>query len=115
MELVNECYLYRQNVAEAEQNSDLLNEIMPTLVKLIAPFAPHMAEELWALLGQAYSIFDEKWPEHDESFLVEDIVNLGVQVNGKIRGQIRVNASADNEEIIAIALKNDKKIDCCSK
>jgi len=108
MELVNECYLYRQNVAEAEQNSDLLNEIMPTLVKLIAPFAPHMAEELWALLGQAYSIFDEKWPEHDESFLVEDIVNLGVQVNGKIRGQIRVNASADNEEIIAIALKNDK-------
>jgi len=108
MELVNECYLYRQNVAEAEQNSDLLSEIMPTLVKLIAPFAPHMAEELWALLGQAYSIFDEKWPEHDESFLVEDIVNLGVQVNGKIRGQIRVNASADNEEIIAIALKNDK-------
>jgi leucyl-tRNA synthetase len=56
------------------------------LVTLISPFAPHLAEELWEQLGNEYSIFTKaKWPEYDEKYLVADTINIGVQVNGKVR------------------------------
>ncbi len=107
MELVNECYLYIQDIKPEDQNKKLQSEIMPTLVKLLAPFCPHMAEELWSHIGE-YSIFNTTWPEHDESKLVLDVINLGVQVNGKIRGQIQVSNKASDNEIIETALNHDK-------
>ena len=108
MELVNECYLYIQNVDPNEQNSRLRTEIIPTLIKLFAPFCPHTAEELWEQIGEPYSVFNQSWPDYDEEKLVMDMVNLGVQVNGKIRGQIQVSNSATEKEIIDTALKHDK-------
>lgn len=103
MELVNEIYLYLQNVSPNDRNKRLLTETIPVLLRLSAPFCPHMAEELWSVIGKPYSIFNEPWPEFDESFLNLDTINLGIQINGKIRGQIQIAADADDQTIVAEA------------
>lgn len=108
MELVNECYLYMQDVPASEQNSILLTEVMPKIVQIIAPFCPHMAEELWQVLEKEYSVFETPWPDYKEKMLERNTVNLGVQVNGKIRGQIQVTVEASDEEIFKIALQQEK-------
>lgn len=108
MELVNEIYLYIQDIPPKEQNKQLLTNVIPTLVRLIAPFAPHMAEELWDNLGMKYSIFNESWPEYDKAMLQTETVQLGIQVNGKIRGQVVVHPDAKDDEIIKTALEQDK-------
>ncbi|MDZ7722402.1 MAG: leucine--tRNA ligase [candidate division KSB1 bacterium] len=108
MELVNEMYLYIQDVKPEQQNTQLWTVAVPNLVKLFAPFCPHLSEELWSVMGQNYSVFDASWPVHDENALKTSTVQLGVQVNGKIRGQIEVEADADNKSIINKALENDK-------
>ncbi len=78
-------------------------EIEP-LVVMVAPFAPHMAEELWERLGHEGGIFDgANWPSFDEAKLVEDTVTLAVQVNGKLRGSIDVAKDAAEADVIAAA------------
>ena len=74
-------------------------EVMRQLVILIAPFAPHMAEELWELLGQQGSVCDAQWPDWNEEYLVESQVKLGVAFNGKTRFEIQFPADADNQTI----------------
>ena len=74
----------------------------------MAPFAPHFAEELWQAIDQPYSVFNATWPGHDESKLVQAVIQLGVQINGKIRGQIEVAAEASDQIIIAETLKDPK-------
>ena len=74
-------------------------EVMKTLVVLIAPFAPHMAEELWEQLGGEGSVCDAKWPKWNEEYLVENQIKLGVQFNGKIRFDMQFPADADNATI----------------
>ncbi|MDA1060465.1 MAG: leucine--tRNA ligase [bacterium] len=75
-------------------------------VQLIAPLAPHLAEECWETLGQKYSVVDSKWPTFDEKLVIDDTVVLGVQVNGKVRGEIEVAKDAKQEDAIALARKN---------
>ena len=74
-------------------------EVMKTLVILIAPFAPHMAEELWEQLGGEGSVCDARWPKWNEEYLVENQIKLGVQFNGKIRFDMQFPADADNATI----------------
>ena len=74
-------------------------EVMKTLVILIAPFAPHIAEELWEMLGQQGSVCDARWPEWNEQYLVESQVKLGVAFNGKTRYEMQFPADADNQTI----------------
>jgi len=109
MELVNEMYLYVQDVPVEHQNKELQSVVLITLIKLMAPFTPHLAEEMWEIVGQDYSIFNTEWPTHDETMLISRVIKMGVQVNGKIRGQIEVPADADNDKVIEMA-KNDEKI-----
>lgn len=73
------------------------------LAILISPFAPHMGEELWEKLGNEYSVFDQQWPEYDESKMQADTMNIAVQVNGKTRGVIVVNIDATKEQILKAA------------
>ncbi len=108
MELVNEMYSYIQKVEPAEQNKQLLTVVGQNLVKMLAPFSPHLAEELWEALGQSYSVFNTDWPQHDESMLITEQINLGVQINGKIRAQLEVDRDADDRDIISQALEMDK-------
>ena len=74
------------------------------LVLMLAPLAPHVAEELWQRLGHAESLAYAPWPEADASLLVADTVTLGVQVNGKRRAEIEVPADADEAAVRALAL-----------
>ncbi len=75
---------------------------------LLAPFAPHLAEELWQKLGHAGSLAHEPWPAYDEKMLAEDTVELAVQVNGKVRGKIQVAADASQEACVETALADEK-------
>ncbi|MCI0542356.1 class I tRNA ligase family protein, partial [bacterium] len=84
---------------------DFINKkIYEILLRLLAPFAPHMTEELWASLGKKKSVHLEPWPKWDEKKLVADTFNLAIQVNGKIRATIEAEASASEEEITSLAL-----------
>ena len=82
---------------------------MEQFVLLLAPFAPHMAEELWARLGNADSLAYAPWPEYDDTLLVEDAIEIPVQVLGKLRGKISVPPDADKTMILEAA-KADAKI-----
>jgi len=75
-----------------------------TLVLLLAPFEPFMAEELWRHLGGGYSVHSQPWPDYDPAALVDDEIELPVQVNGKLRGKITVPATADQQAALAAAL-----------
>ncbi len=108
MELTNEISLYIQEVPPEEQNKGLREEVVPTLLRVLAPFAPHFAEELWESIGRPYSIFNQSWPQYDEKMLHKETINMGVQINGKIRGQIEVPVDATDSEIIQQAINNEK-------
>jgi leucyl-tRNA synthetase len=73
------------------------------LVLLLAPFAPHLAEELWQRLGHAESLAHHAWPVADPHYLKADVLEIPVQVNGKMRGKVSVPAEAQEAEVIAIA------------
>ena len=83
-------------------------EVMKTLIILIAPFAPHMAEELWEMFGGEGSVCDAQWPEWNEAYLVESEVKMGVAFNGKTRFEIQFPADADNATIEA-AVRSDER------
>lgn len=106
MELVNALYKYDNDVAV--KNLTLLKEVLVDLLKLVAPFAPHFAEEMWEQLGLKYSVFNETWPTWDAAALVKDTVEIAVQVNGAIRCKLDVPSNAAEKEIEAIALGDDK-------
>jgi len=80
-------------------------EVEP-LVQLVAPFAPHLAEELWEQLGHDTSVFDSRWPVFDPSLLTEDEIELVVQVSGKTRGRIRVARDVTQESAFAAAMQD---------
>jgi leucyl-tRNA synthetase len=79
-----------------------------SIVRLLAPFVPHFAEELWAALGHQPSIMSAGWPEFSEAACAEDVLTIPVQVNGKLRGHVEVPAGAGEDEVKAAALALDK-------
>nr|HPQ89346.1 leucine--tRNA ligase [Candidatus Mcinerneyibacteriales bacterium] len=107
MELNNEVYKYVQEKTREEQNRTLLDEVIRSMILLLSPFAPHVMEELWERSGGKNSVFEEAWPSYDEEKLVADMVTMAVQVNGKVRGEIRVPAEAGKDEIEKSALASD--------
>jgi leucyl-tRNA synthetase len=106
MELVND--LYRVKAGDAYASKDWRRAI-ETLLQLLAPFAPHIAEELWYQLGHDGSIHTSEWPAWDEKYLSEDTITIAVQVNGKLRGQVSVSGDASEDAVINAA-KSDGKV-----
>ena len=102
MEYVNAIYSYD---TEVPTKNAFFKDCVKDLVLLLAPFAPHFSEELWEMLGQPYSVFNQSFPVCDEKALVRDEAELAVQVNSKLRARITVSSSASKEEIEAAALK----------
>lgn len=90
-----------------EQDRALIQEGLETIALILAPITPHICHELWCELGKDGAIIDAAWPQVDESALVQDNLTLVIQVNGKLRGQIEVPASASREEIEAAARANE--------
>ena len=91
----------------SEQDRALLQEGLETVALLLAPITPHICHTLWQQLGKSGDIIDAAWPSVDESALVQDTLTLVVQVNGKLRGQIDVPASASREDVEAAARANE--------
>jgi leucyl-tRNA synthetase len=83
-------------------------ELAETLVLMLAPFAPHLGEELWERLGHHKSMARRPWPEFDPAKLVESTIELPVQVNGKVRDRIIVDAEADDQTILAAAEASER-------
>ena len=80
---------------------------MGALIRLLAPFAPHLAEEFWLRLGGEGSVHLQPWPLHDPEALVQDTVELVIQVKGKVRGTIQVPADCDKDRLEELALASD--------
>ena len=83
-------------------------DILRTLVILMAPFAPHIAEELWHALGEANSVCDAEWPEWKEEYLTEDSMKLSISFNGKTRFTLDFPADADNASIEKTVLNDEQ-------
>lgn len=103
MELLNEMYRLRESVVGSAE----WTEALEIYVKMMAPVTPHVAEELWAMLGKPYSIHTQIWPAVDEEATREDEMTIVVQVNGKLRDRITVPADADEETVKTAALATD--------
>jgi leucyl-tRNA synthetase len=81
--------------------------VAENLVLLLAPLAPHIAEELWERLGHTQSLAYHAWPDADPELLKADVLEIPVQVNGKVRGKVEVPADAAEADVIAIARADD--------
>ncbi len=89
-------------------STSLWNEAITDLLLLLAPTAPHLAEELWEMTGHAYSIHSQSWPKWDEELAKEEEVTLVIQVNGKIRDKVTVPVSITEAEATELALSSER-------
>lgn len=103
MELTNSLSKY---ISNKNKNLSLLKDTVIDFIKLLAPFAPHFAEEQWSLLEMPFSVFNEPWPTFDPKALIKDEVEMAIQVNGKIRSKINIPSDLSEEEIKKISLDN---------
>ncbi len=104
MEFTNALSKY---AGEDIKNSSFLKETILDFIKLIAPFAPHFAEEQWELSGMSYSVFNENWPTFDSKALIKDEVEIAIQVNGKIKAKVNIATGLTEDQIKEAALDND--------
>ena len=72
----------------------------------MSPIAPHLSEELWSVMGNKHSIFDEEWPLFDQNFIHDDILTIVVQVNGKVRGKMEVKSGLQKDDVLLLAKSN---------
>ena len=96
MEMVNELYQYKE-LPKEEQELAVVREALELLLLVLAPFAPHVAEELWHRLGQSESVHSQKWPTYDEEAARAEEVTIVIQVNGKVRERIVVPVGSDEK------------------
>ena len=104
MELVNEMYRYKEGTV----NPGLFGAAIKDLLIMLAPFVPHVTEEMWEHLGYEGSVHDQNWPEYDEKALVKDTVEIVVQVNGKIKEKLDIAGGLSREEMEKTAMENEK-------
>lgn len=104
MEMVNEMYRYK----EGEVNKALYGAAIRNLIIMLAPFVPHVTEEMWEHLGFEDSVHEQAWPTYDESALVKDTVEIVVQINGKIKEKINIPGDLCREEMEKIAMEDEK-------
>ncbi len=106
MELINDLYKYKEL---EDRNDAVIKEAIKAVVVILAPFAPHLGEELWLMIGKEASVFDIGWPDYDKSAIQLDEVEIIVQVNGKVRNKINAPVGIDQDVKKNLAL-NDEKI-----
>ena len=105
MELVNAFYKFQNN---DKLNPGLAREVSVNLIKMLAPFVPHITEELWAELGFEGSVHQQKWPKYDEAATQKDEVEIVLQINGKVRDRIMIPANISKEEMEQAAKDNQR-------
>jgi len=103
-------YAFTNSLQKTKASAGARREAALTLAKLMSPMTPHLAEEIWAMLGGEGLVTDAPWPVADESLLVEDTVTLPIQINGKRRSEISVPKDMDKAEVEKLALADDAVI-----
>jgi leucyl-tRNA synthetase len=103
-------YAFTNTLARAKATADARRQAMMTMAQLMAPMTPHLAEEIWALLGGEGLVIDAAWPVADPAMLVDDTVTMPIQINGKRRAEISVAKDMPKEEVEKLALANDAVI-----
>ncbi|HKL10239.1 MAG TPA: leucine--tRNA ligase [Clostridia bacterium] len=104
MELVNETYKYM----DTEYDHATMNEAIETILTLLAPFAPHMMEELWEISGHKGSVHDLSWPQYDLAKTVRDVVEIVVQINGKVKERLMIERKAGKDDVEKLVMGIDK-------
>jgi leucyl-tRNA synthetase len=104
MEMVNQLYLVEDAAWSAPGTAAALREAVEILLHMLQPFAPHLAEELWAGIGGKDLLCVRPWPEADAAIAREEQVEVAVQVNGKVRAKVTVGAGASQDEVGALAM-----------
>jgi leucyl-tRNA synthetase len=104
MELVNVMYVYKHH----SNDDGLSKQVYETIILLLAPFTPHLCEEIWSNLGHTDCVSVAKWPGYDEKYIKQDTIEVPVQVNGKLRGKINIDVSADEQTVKDIVLNDEK-------
>jgi leucyl-tRNA synthetase len=103
MELTNLLFEHKRSFGR----TPAFEEAIRTSILLLSPFVPHITEELWVELGNEYSVHMQKWPSYDPEMIKEEVVTVVIQINGRVRDRIDVNADATQEEILKLALERD--------
>lgn len=106
MELVNAMYQFKDSHETVQ--AELANELVQKLLLLLAPFTPHITEELWHEVGFEGSIHQQDWPAYEEAALVIDEIEIAVQVNGKVRDKITIPVDMPKADLEALALDLDR-------
>lgn len=107
MELVNQLYKYKE-LPQKDLNGSLFSKAIEDLVLILSPFAPHIAEEMYEALGHDGSVSDAAWPVYEEKDLTRQEVEIAVQINGKVKAKLSVDAGLDREALTACALENEE-------
>jgi leucyl-tRNA synthetase len=112
MELINECYAATSALPanQAGEHAWVYRDTLERFARMLAPLAPHIAQELWEMLGREGYILDAVWPSYDPEALQTDMVSLAVQVNGKLRGRIEVSADLADEAVILDAARSEPNV-----
>jgi leucyl-tRNA synthetase len=111
MELLNEIFTYappEREALPANLNPAVVSELSETLALLMAPFAPHLGEEIWQQLGRSETVYRAPWPAFDPAVAADEAVNIMIQINGKIRDKVSVALDCDEETVKAEALRSEK-------
>ncbi len=112
MELLNDMTTYKQEVIDkndvSTESRKIWKEVLDKVILLIAPFAPHIADELWEIIGNKTFTFEEEWPTFEEELTKEHKMNLVVQINGKIRETIPAKIGLPKEEYEKLAFDSEK-------
>jgi len=107
MELVNEAYTCLDLIKD-EANQVVMKEAVEAIVLLLAPFTPHICEELWEALGHKGTIFKAAWPKYNPEFIHAETISMVIQVNGKVRSKIEVNQNISEEQLKEAVLSDEK-------
>lgn len=108
MELVNELFDYNEKKPPEKRNPEIIREASENLILLLAPFVPHLAEELWEKIGQSGSVHKQKWPAYNPDLIKKEEVEIAVQVSGKLRQRLTVPANLSAEKVKQMALEDSR-------
>jgi leucyl-tRNA synthetase len=108
MELVNHLYQTKDDIEATPQAGVVWRETIESLIVLLSPFVPHVAEELWKTVGKEESVVKAPWPEYAPEAIAEEEIVIVVQVNGKLRDRLLIPVSSEEEEVKAMALASPK-------
>lgn len=103
---------YRQNFLDkgvvGTESKKIWKNCVENLVLMVGPFTPHIADEMWQLLGNSGYVFNQKWPSYVEELTKSDEINIAVQVNGKLRDTVTLQAGASKEDMEKAAFESSK-------